>query len=148
MSSPSDAIFTAVRAGKYGNALQLMSSLAAKGNADARGYLQQMDAERQPFEQGDSLKWTRLGAEHGDADFQYELATMYYEGEGVEQDYAEAVRWFRRAANQSKVDAQRSLAVMYYEGRGVQENYAEAVKWYCLAAMQGDVGAQCSLGKM
>ena len=148
MASASEAIFTAIRAGKYATALQLMSSLAAKGDADARRYIQYMDTEREHFEEGDSLKWTRLVADHGDNEFQYELATMFYQGRGVEQDCAEAVKWFRRAACQSNVDAQLRLAIMYYEGRGVEENYAEAVKWYCFAAAQGNGEAQHSLGTM
>jgi TPR repeat protein len=148
MSSASEVIFTAIRAGKYATALQFMSSLAAKGDVDARRYRQFMDAEPQPFEEGDSLKWTRLMARHGDDEFQYELATMFYQGRGVEQNYAEAVRWFRRAADQGNLEAQLSLATMYYQGRGVEENYAEAVKWYCFAAAQGDGEAQHSLGTM
>jgi hypothetical protein len=30
---------------------------------------------------------------------------MYYNGEGVKQDYAEAIKWFQKAADQGDADA-------------------------------------------
>ena len=54
----------------------------------------------------------RARAEQGDADAQANLGLMYYNGEGVPQDYAEAVRWFRLAAEQGDADAQYNLGVM------------------------------------
>ena len=38
---------------------------------------------------------TRLAAEQGDADAQFNLGVMYGNGRGVPQDDAEADRWFR-----------------------------------------------------
>ena len=37
-------------------------------------------------------------AEHGDARAQFSLGGMYYNGQGVQQDYAEAAEWTRKAA--------------------------------------------------
>ena len=34
---------------------------------------------------------------------QFDHATMYYSGEGVEQDYKEAVKWYRKAAKQTSL---------------------------------------------
>ena len=51
---------------------------------------------------------------------------MYYKGQGVTQDYAEAATWHRRAADQG---AQVSLRDMYYKGQGVTQDYAEAATW-------------------
>ena len=73
---------------------------------------------------------------------------MYYEGEGVPQNYAEAVKWYRLAAAQGFADAQYSLGLMYYEGYGVPQDYAEAVKSYRLAAEQRDADAQYNVGNM
>ena len=36
-------------------------------------------------------------AEHGDARAQLSLGGMYYNGQGVQQDYAEAAKWTRKA---------------------------------------------------
>ena len=41
------------------------------------------------------LQELREKAEQGEADAQYNLGGMYYIGEGVPQDYAEAVKWYR-----------------------------------------------------
>jgi TPR repeat protein len=37
-------------------------------------------------------------AEHGDAHAQLSLGGLYYNGQGVQQDYAEAAKWTRKAA--------------------------------------------------
>ena len=41
------------------------------------------------------LAGLRGRAEAGDADAQYELGCMYYEGRSVARDYAEALKWYR-----------------------------------------------------
>ncbi len=58
-------------------------------------------------------------AEQGNADAQFNLGLMYYDGQGVRQDYAEAVKWYRQAAEQGYVKAQYNLGVMYNNGQGV-----------------------------
>jgi hypothetical protein len=73
---------------------------------------------------------------------------MYYTGQGVPQDYAEAAKWYRKAAEQGIDEAQFNLGLMYDKGQGVLQDYAEAVKWYRKAAEQGIDEAQFSLGKM
>lgn len=65
----------------------------------------------------------------------YEIGSMYAEGEGVSQDYAEALKYYRKAAEQGVLPAQNKLGEMYERGRnGVQKNGQEAVKWYSKAA--------------
>jgi TPR repeat protein len=86
-------------------------------------------------------------AEAGDAQAQYSLGAMYYEGRGVAQDYKEAAKWFARAAEQGYAEAQRQLGFMY-EGIGVAKDFKEAVKWYTRAAKQGNARAQYDLGVM
>ncbi len=73
---------------------------------------------------------------------------MYYAGQGVPQDYAEAVKWFRKAAEQGNAAAQSDLGFMYAKGWGVPWDHTEAMKWYRLAADQGNVRAQYRLGGM
>ena len=77
-------------------------------------------------------------AESGDAMAQWVLGFMYFNGEGVPQDYSEAAAWYRQAAEQGHANAQRNLGWMYANGRGVPQNDAEAVAWYRQAAEQGD----------
>ena len=59
---------------------------------------------------------------------------MYYDGQGVIQDYAEALKWYKLAAAQGDAGAQNTIGSMYSKGDGVIQNYAEALKWYKLAA--------------
>jgi len=87
-------------------------------------------------------------AEHGDANAQYRLGTMYAHGEGVDQNYNEAVEWFKKAANQGNVPAQATLGAMYYNGDGVKRDYGEALNWFKKAADQGDPDAEYNIGAM
>ena len=65
-----------------------------------------------------SMAWGEIDAEllkkakAGDAEAQFHLATMYYVGEGVAQDYAEAAKWIRKAAEQGDAEAQYNLGIM------------------------------------
>ncbi|MCK5237299.1 MAG: ankyrin repeat domain-containing protein, partial [Deltaproteobacteria bacterium] len=58
------------------------------------------------YENGDyktALKEFRKAAKAGDAGAQFYLGRMYYNGEGVSQDYEEAVKWFSKSAEQGYV---------------------------------------------
>ena len=90
----------------------------------------------------------RRAAEQGTAAAQFNLGGLYYDGEGVPQDYGEAVRWYRLAADQGYAAAQHLLAAMYAYGHGVPQDYGEALRWDRLAADQGLAGAQAALGAM
>ena len=88
-------------------------------------------------------------AEKGDAQAQYTLGLMYYEGKEVSKNYPEALKWIRRAAEEQEyVDAQFFLGYMYYEGIGTPQNYSEAARWTRKAAEQGHATAQYNLGHM
>jgi TPR repeat protein len=90
----------------------------------------------------------REAAHQGYAAAQNNLGAMYFNGQGVPQNYAEALKWYRKAADQGFVVAQFALGFMYLYGQGVPQNYAEALKWYRKAADQGFVVAQSALGVM
>ena len=90
----------------------------------------------------------RLAAEQGYADAQNGLGSMYFLGQGVPQNDAEAAKWYRKAAEQGHTLALSNLASCYNLGRGVRQDYGEAVKWYRKAAEQGDLFAQLQLGNM
>jgi hypothetical protein len=78
-------------------------------------------------------QWLPL-AERGDPRAQYQLAVLYYRGDGVEQDYGEAAKWFRRAAERGDADAQFNLAMLYADGKGMPRNLVRARMWFALAA--------------
>jgi hypothetical protein len=87
-------------------------------------------------------------ADHGDAEAQYFLGSMYYEGHEVPRRYVVAAQWYRKAAEQGYRDAQVALGEMYFGGYGVPQNDAMAIAWWLKAADQGDSAAQNSLGKL
>jgi TPR repeat protein len=94
----------------------------------------------------DGVEALKARAEKGDVKAQYNLGLCYYNGESVQQDYADAVKWLRKAADQGEAAAQHFLGQCYYLGRGVPQDYTEAVKWYHKAAEQGNATAQWVLG--
>jgi len=90
---------------------------------------------------------TQLLAEWvGLPDQQHALATAYYTGNGVKQDYLEAAKWFRLAADQGLAKSQHMLGVMYDQGDGMPQDYLTAVTWFRKAADQGYEPAEFALG--
>ncbi len=87
-------------------------------------------------------------AEKGDAEAQYYLGTMYLDGFGTKQNFAEAAAWFRKAAEQGDADAQFELSNMLYWGDGVPVDLKESAYWTRQAAEQGLAAAQLALGDM
>ena len=83
-----------------------------------------------------------MAADQGDAEAQYNLGLMYYQGKGVAQDYLAAMKWFRMAADQGHARAQCNLGGMYYQGKGVPQNTSEALRWLHKAQVQGDEKAK------
>jgi Sel1 repeat len=105
--------------------------------------------EKTPVQKiNESFNKLRQAAEQGDANAQFRLGTLYYKGQGVAQDYAEAARWYRKAAGQGQPEAQCYLGSLYALGQGVAQDYAEAVRWFRKAADAGNVDAQKALGVM
>ena len=47
---------------------------------------------------------------------------MYYRGEGVSQNYAEAMRWFQAAADQGHAVSLYNLGMMYRQGKGTTQD--------------------------
>ena len=60
-------------------------------------------------------KWMEKAAVQGNALAQYELAMMYYKGEGVVRNLPLSKEWMEKAAVQGNALAQYELAMMYYK---------------------------------
>ncbi|HET6402019.1 MAG TPA: tetratricopeptide repeat protein [Candidatus Kapabacteria bacterium] len=76
-----------------------------------------------------------------------ELGMMYFDGDGVEQDYSKAFAYLIQAAEMGNSTAQHNLALMYEDGLGVEQNSANAIGWWTKAAIQGNTGSQNNLGR-
>src|SRR3970282_1368751 len=83
------------------------------------------------------IKAIRKQAEAGDAKAQFNIGSMYENGSGVRQDYAEAAKWYRKAAERGDGEGQYNLGILNQNGWGVPQDDKEAVKWYRKAAVQG-----------
>jgi TPR repeat protein len=90
--------------------------------------------------------WKPL-AEHGDADSQFALGSLYYDGIGVAVDRTESSYWFQLAAEQGLPDAQYNLGNAYLRGEGVRQDNSMAIYWWEKAAKQGLSDAQSNLDR-
>jgi TPR repeat protein len=95
-----------------------------------------------------NLNELRAKAEAGDVNAEYQLIEMFFQGDGVPQDYTEAFKWSLKAAKQGISAAQYGVGLMYYYGKGVPADKAEAAKWFRKAAEQNDARSEDWLGTM
>jgi len=84
-------------------------------------------------------------AVRGNANAQYQLGALFYQGKGVQRDFVQAFLWYRRAAQQGHADAQYSLGNMYLMGEGIKQDDYQARQWYEKASEQGHGSAQHNL---
>ncbi len=137
-------------AGKYAEALPLLTTAALDGNAIAQRFLGWMYERGKGLPQSDTkaFEWYQKAADCGDAKAQCNLGTMYHTGKGVLASDVKAVEWYQKAAAQGQATAQYNLGFMYDSGRGVPQGDTKAAEWYQKAAEQGNADAQCNLGNM
>ena len=100
-------------------------------------------------DKAEAARLFKLAAQKGHATAQFNLATMYKQGEGVSQDYVEGLRWLQMSASQGYRRALFSLGWMYQHGvGGVCQDSAAAAKQYKEAAVRHDPEAQVNLAIM
>jgi hypothetical protein len=90
----------------------------------------------------------RQEAIQGDAMSQCILASVYFVGEELPQDYELALYWYSRSAKQGNPVAQAMTGYMYLSGNGVQVDYDTAYSWTTLSVDQNLGFAQFMLGVM
>ena len=100
------------------------------------------------YQQRDYGTAARLLKDDHSADSAYLLGIIYFKGEGVRANKAEAIRWLRRAGEMGHVRAQNNLGMIYDKGDGVHQDQKEAASWYLKAAEKGDAQSQFDLGLM
>jgi len=94
-------------------------------------------------------------AEEGNAEAEFQLANKYYNGEGVEIDYAQSFKWASRSAAQDNPKAKYRLGSLYIQGRGVPKDeknakalFKESKIGLLNLADRNDPQAQACLGVM
>lgn len=75
----------------------------------------------------EGFELTKLSAEQGNIDAQYNLGLFYQNGIGTSKNNKEAASWYEKASNQKSVFAKNNLGIMYYSGKGVVRNKKKAL---------------------
>jgi TPR repeat protein len=122
--------------------------LAASTAAAVAGPVEDGNAAYQRGDYRTAVKVLQPLVDQGNAYAQDILAIMYYVGQGVPQNRAEAIRLYRLAAEQGNAHAQDALGFAYQNGVGVRRDVSEAAKWFRKAADQDNLDAQFNLGEM
>lgn len=68
-------------------------------------------------------------SDKGHARAQFNLATLYDGGYGVEIDQVKAVKWYKKAALQNHTNAQHLLSLSYCLGSGVLQDFKKCAFW-------------------
>ena len=123
--------------GGRARALQLNTAAAQGGVAQAAHDLGVMALNRRDF--AEAFRWFSQAAAGGVPESQYNLALLYFRGEGTPRQAYEAVRWMRRAGENGVLPAQAALGRMYLTGLEEQgQDLQEAQSWLSQAAARGD----------
>jgi TPR repeat protein len=74
----------------------------------------------------------------GDSNAQYNLARLYLDGAGVQQDARQAARWLTLAAEKGHGPSQALLGHLLVTGQGVPRQRARGLMWLTLAREGAD----------
>lgn len=86
----------------------------------------------------DTLTVLTEKATAGDAVAQNTLASWYYNGKNVQQNYETAVKWWSKSADQGNVYAIGNLAMCHQLGKGIKKDSVLAIKLYKTAIKNGN----------
>ena len=86
--------------------------------------------------------WQAVG---GDPDAMYALGNLYFNGQGVTQDYGKAMSWYKKAANAGNDNAMYGVGFLYNNGQGVAQDYGRAMAWYKKAAALNNFNAMTAI---
>lgn len=78
----------------------------------------------------------------------YNIANMYYLGQGVLKDYKIAYDWYERAADKGDALSMYNISLLYERGEGVRQDDRDSFKWCEKAAKSGLPLGMYKLGLM
>lgn len=79
----------------------------------------------------------KQAANQGNVEACYQLAELYYNGNGVAKNFATAKSYYQRAAEAGMAEAQYMMGVMARNGQGGEKDFTVAREWLTLSARQG-----------
>jgi len=106
---------------------------------DASSYSRVKEA-KEAYDSGDYTKARELfqiEADKGDPEAKHFMASLYYQGHGVEKDSAKALALLKEAAGDDYILSIATLGAMYLEGDIVNQDYQEAFNYFLRAAELG-----------
>ncbi|MCQ2069563.1 MAG: sel1 repeat family protein [archaeon] len=133
------------REGDLAAARLLFGECADEGNALAEYTAGVMDLQ---MGERSGINLIEAAAKKGCSVAQYEMANMYYTGQGRERSLDNAFMFYEAAAEQDHAEAQNQLGLMYLNGEGASRNDSEAFQWFERSAENGYAGAQFNLATM
>lgn len=95
-----------------------------------------------------AIKLYKKGVAEGHAPSMSNLATLYFMGEDVPQDYNRAYNLYAQASDQELAIANFMLGRMFANGFGVQKDKTSAKQYFQLALEQGYEGAKVELDSL
>lgn len=126
--------------------LAAAEELAKVGDAEAQSNLGVMLASNGNYKE--ASYWYKQAALAGVSTAMYNLGVLYFNGQGVPQDYSIAHRWFDSAAKRGNAYAQLQLGLMSLTGQGMPKDPNQEFYWYMRAAQQGLPAAEFDLAVM
>jgi TPR repeat protein len=142
----------AYEAGRYAQAIQLLTPLANESNSQAQFRLGMMYFQGQGVPEDEKLAvyWFKKAATQGNANAMFELGNVYLLGRQaallVPDPDREAALWYFQAASAGHAEAQYHLGLLFLAGKGVVDSRKEAANWFRKAAAQGHPEAKRALG--
>lgn len=114
----------------YEEAKKWYGKAAEKGHCKAQVHLSFIYSIKGQENLKLAFKWMLKAAEHDDFIFQTDLAYMYENGIGVEQDYEKAFEWYLKAGYKGDNFYYHKIGDCYRFGKGVEVDYERAAYWY------------------
>ena len=80
----------------------------------------------------------KIKADRGDANSQFALGGMYYQGIVTKRNFTMAAKMYEKAVDQGHLNAMYNLGEMYSRGEGVKKDIPMAINLFSKAANAGD----------
>lgn len=141
-------------AGRYAQALKLLTPLANESNSQAQFRLGMMYYLGQGVPEDEKLAvyWFKKAAALGNTEAMFELGNAFLLGHQaallVPEPDREAALWYFQAGSAGHAEAQYRLGLLFLAGKGVVDSRKEAMSWFRKAAAQGHAEAKRALGRV
>lgn len=129
----------------------LLASSAEAGDARAQyeiGWRNIEAADGNAAQLETAVRHTRLAAEQGFQEAQFNLAWLYENGKGVPQDYPTAMLWYQKLADEDSPVGLRGLGWMKMQGWGGPQDFETARDLLAKASGKGDGNASALLASL